>query len=77
MDEKPRLFKTRRAWREWLARNHDSPKASGSCTKKGTGKRSVTYEEALPGGPLFGWIDSTVRPDRRGKIQAEIHRRAT
>lgn len=61
MDEEPRLFKTRQAWREWLARNHDRSKGLWlAYYKKGTGKPSVTYEEALQEALCFGWIDSTV-----------------
>ena len=70
MDEKPRLFKTRQAWREWLARNHDRSKGLWlAYYKKGTGKRSVTYEEALQDALCYGWIDSTV-----GRIDAERYK---
>ena len=61
MDEAPRLFRTRRAWRTWLARNHDRSKGIWLVYfKKGSGKASVTYEEALQEALCFGWIDSTV-----------------
>lgn len=61
MDRAPRLFKTRRAWRTWLARNHDRSKGIWLVYfKKGSGKESVTYEEALQEALCFGWIDSTV-----------------
>jgi len=61
MDRAPRLFKTRRAWRDWLARNHDLSKGIWLVYyKKGSGKKSVTYEEALQEALCFGWIDSTV-----------------
>ncbi|MCX6570341.1 MAG: YdeI/OmpD-associated family protein [Candidatus Aminicenantes bacterium] len=61
MDETPRLFKTRQAWRSWLARHH--ARKTGlwlAYYKKGSGKRSVTYEEALQEALCYGWIDSTV-----------------
>lgn len=52
----------RRAWREWLGRNHDSsPGVWLVYYKKGSGKPSVTYEEAVEEALCFGWIDSTVR----------------
>lgn len=52
----------RRAWREWLERNHDSsPGVWLVYHKKGSGKPSVTYEEAVEEALCFGWIDSTVR----------------
>jgi len=61
MDLATRLFKSRRAWRTWLARNHDRSKGIWLVYyKKGSGKRSVTYEEALQEALCFGWIDSTV-----------------
>jgi uncharacterized protein YdeI (YjbR/CyaY-like superfamily) len=70
MDEKPRLFRTRQAWRGWLARNHDRSKGLWlAYYKKGAGKRSVSYEEALQEALCFGWIDSTV-----GRIDAERYK---
>ena len=61
MDTKPRLFRSRQAWREWLALNHN--KSEGiwlAYYKKGTGKSSIIYEEALQEALCFGWIDSTI-----------------
>ena len=58
---KQRLFRDRAAWRGWLEKNHD--KASELWLvyyKKHTGKRSVTYQEALDEALCYGWIDSTV-----------------
>ena len=57
MDEASRLFKTTQAWQDWLFRNH----AGGNriwlaYSKKGPGKRSVTYEEALQEALCFGRI---------------------
>jgi uncharacterized protein YdeI (YjbR/CyaY-like superfamily) len=56
------LFRTRQAWRSWLSINH--ARSAGlwlAYYKKGSGKTSVTYEEALQEALCFGWIDSTVR----------------
>ncbi len=57
----PRLFKTAAAWRAWLTRN------GGRATeiwlayfKKTSGKKSVTYQEALDEALCYGWIDSIV-----------------
>ncbi len=70
MMEKPRLFKTRAAWRGWLAKNHDRSKGLWIVYyKKASGKRSVTYEEALQEALCFGWIDSTV-----GRIDGERYK---
>jgi uncharacterized protein YdeI (YjbR/CyaY-like superfamily) len=58
----PKLFKSPAAWRAWLERNHDTAKEIWLVYyKKGAGKKSVTYEEALDEALSFGWIDSTVR----------------
>jgi uncharacterized protein YdeI (YjbR/CyaY-like superfamily) len=62
MEPEPRLFRTRKAWRAWLLRNH--ARSAGlwlAYYKKGSVKTSVTYEEALQEALCFGWIDSTVR----------------
>lgn len=62
MDPLPRLFRTRTAWRAWLASHHARAKGIWiAYYKKGTGKTSVTYEEALQEALAYGWIDSTVR----------------
>jgi len=68
---KPRLFRDKEAWRRWLAANHDkASEAWLAYYKKGTGKRSVTYEEALDEALCYGWIDSTVRAlDRERYMQ--------
>lgn len=59
---RPRVFRKAADWRAWLEKNH------GKATeiwlayyKKGTGKTSVTYREALDEALCYGWIDSTVR----------------
>ena len=70
MEKEPRLFRTREAWRDWLARNHARSKGLWIAHyKKGAGKRSVTYEEALQEALCFGWIDSTV-----GRVDDERYR---
>jgi uncharacterized protein YdeI (YjbR/CyaY-like superfamily) len=46
----------------WLEQNHDSSAGAWlKIAKKGTGKRSVTYAEALELALCFGWIDSQKR----------------
>lgn len=70
MDQAPRLFRTNNDWRAWLARNHDRSKGIWlAYYKKSSGKRSVTYEEALEEALCFGWIDSTV-----GRIDDERYK---
>ena len=61
MSAKPRLFKTRRAWHDWLAKNHGrAAEIWLAYYKKGSGKTSVTYPEALDEALCFGWIDSVI-----------------
>src|SRR4051795_10453039 len=46
----------------WLEEHHDSSDGAWlKIAKKGTGKRSVTYGEALELALCFGWIDSQKR----------------
>jgi uncharacterized protein YdeI (YjbR/CyaY-like superfamily) len=57
-----RLFRTAAGWRAWLERNHDREKEVWLVYyKKSSGKRSVTYKEALDEALCFGWIDSIVK----------------
>jgi uncharacterized protein YdeI (YjbR/CyaY-like superfamily) len=62
-DELPiQLFADPGELEAWLEQNHDS--SSGAwlkIAKKGTGKRSVTYGQALELALCFGWIDSQKR----------------
>jgi uncharacterized protein YdeI (YjbR/CyaY-like superfamily) len=62
-DELPiRLFADSGALEAWLEKNHDSSAGLWlKIAKKGTGKRSVTYAEALELALCFGWIDSQKR----------------
>lgn len=59
---------TRPAWRAWLRKNgRTSPGVWFIFCKKGSGKPSLPYEDAIGEALCFGWIDSTVRkldPDR-------------
>jgi uncharacterized protein YdeI (YjbR/CyaY-like superfamily) len=68
---KPKLFRDREVWRRWLEAHHD--KASEiwlAYYKKGSGKKSVAYDEALDEALCYGWIDSTVRAlDRERYMQ--------
>lgn len=57
----PRLFKTAAAWRTWLARNGGRAREIWlAYYKSGSGKKSLTYSEALDEALCFGWIDSIV-----------------
>jgi uncharacterized protein YdeI (YjbR/CyaY-like superfamily) len=57
-----RIFKTAADWRAWLEKHHGRASEIWlAYYKKSSGKRSVTYAEALDEALCFGWIDSTVR----------------
>lgn len=51
--------KTRKAWRQWLEKNHDdTPGVWMIYYKKETGKRQFGIDEAVEEALCFGWIDS-------------------
>jgi uncharacterized protein YdeI (YjbR/CyaY-like superfamily) len=55
---KPRFFSTPAQFREWLERNHDrDTELLLGFHRKASGKKSVTYNEALDEALCFGWID--------------------
>ena len=55
---KPRFFSTPAQFRQWLERNHDQKtELLVGFHKKDSGKKSVTYNEALDEALCFGWID--------------------
>jgi uncharacterized protein YdeI (YjbR/CyaY-like superfamily) len=59
------VFADASALRAWLVANHDTaPAAWFGYYRKGTGKTSVTYAEAVDQALCFGWIDGvTYRVD--------------
>ena len=53
-----RGFATVQQWRTWLGRNHDRCQALWvRLAKKGSGVRSISYEEARDHAIAYGWID--------------------
>jgi uncharacterized protein YdeI (YjbR/CyaY-like superfamily) len=55
--------KDRKAWRNWLEKNH--AKSAGVWLiyyKKSSGKPRLEYNDAVEEALCFGWIDSTIRP---------------
>lgn len=57
-----KLFKDGAGWRAWLEKNHGKAKEIWLFYyKKGSGKRSITYREALDEALCFGWIDSLIK----------------
>ena len=59
---KPKFFKTPAEFRDWLLKNHDSKsELLTGFHKKDSGKKSITYPEALDEALCFGWIDGVRR----------------
>ena len=55
---KPRFFSSPDQFRTWLERNHDrETELLVGFHKKSSGKKSITYAEALDEALCFGWID--------------------
>jgi len=55
-------MKDRAEWRSWLEKNQAASREIWlGYFKKHTGKRSVTYEEAVQEAVSFGWIDGKVK----------------
>ncbi|MFN2520708.1 MAG: YdeI family protein [Candidatus Limnocylindria bacterium] len=53
-----RFFRSGTELRRWLEKNHDrEPELILGLYRKGSGKKSVTYQEALDEALCFGWID--------------------
>jgi uncharacterized protein YdeI (YjbR/CyaY-like superfamily) len=54
----PKFFSSPEKFREWLERNHDAAtELLLGFHKKSSGKKSITYVEALDEALCFGWID--------------------
>jgi uncharacterized protein YdeI (YjbR/CyaY-like superfamily) len=59
---KPKFFRSPAQFRQWLEKNHDSvAELLLGFHKKDSGKKSVTYPEALDEALCFGWIDGVRR----------------
>jgi uncharacterized protein YdeI (YjbR/CyaY-like superfamily) len=59
---KPKFFSSPSLFREWLERNHSTAtELSLGFHKKSSGKKSITYPEALDEALCFGWIDGVRR----------------
>ena len=64
-------FQDRKAWREWLDKNHDSsPSIWLIVYKKNSGKIGVSLEDVVEEALCFGWIDSklNVVDEKRFKL---------
>lgn len=58
MASKPRFFPTPAAWRAWLEEHHaEAGELWVGFYKRGSGRPSITWPEAVDGALCFGWID--------------------
>ena len=59
-----RAFKDAAAWESWLAKNQTANDGLWMrIAKKASGKKSITYPEALEIALCYGWIDGLKRPE--------------
>ena len=74
----PRFFPTRARFRAWLATNHDRvPALWIGFWKAASGKKGLTYDEAVEESLCFGWIDGlTKRHDELSYKQRFTPRKA-
>lgn len=62
-------IKSRSEWRTWLKKNYKSKKDIWFIfPSKASGKKRISYEDAVEEALCFGWIDSTVK-----KIEKDSH----
>ena len=63
-DRYPRYYpKTRKEWRLWLSRNHETSTGVWLINyKKESGRPRVPYADAVEEALCFGWIDSVMNP---------------
>jgi len=71
MKNKIRYFENRENWRKWLTENFDAADEIWFVfPNKSSGKKSITYNDAVEEALCFGWIDSTIKAlDKEHKIQ--------
>ena len=56
-------FRSYADWEAWLAKNHASSHGLWlKLAKKGSGQKSVTYDEAVEAALCYGWIDGQKKP---------------
>ena len=58
-----RAFISYEDWEAWLAKNHAVLERLWlKLAKKGSGRKSVTYDEAVEAALCYGWIDGQKKP---------------
>jgi len=82
----PKFFASPDHWRRWLAEHHaDVPELRVGFYKKGSGRPSITWPEAVDQALCFGWIDGVrnrlddsryvirFTPRRRGSVWSSVN----
>ena len=71
-------FESQKDWEEWLSLNYDLQAGIWlRFFKKGSGIKTLVYDQALDGALCFGWIDGQVKKlDENSYIQKFTPRRA-
>ena len=71
MENKIKYFENRKDWRKWLTENFDvAAEIWFVFPHKSSGKKSITYNDAVEEALCFDWIDSTIKAfDKEHKIQ--------
>jgi uncharacterized protein YdeI (YjbR/CyaY-like superfamily) len=63
-------FDSASKWHEWLSKHYVSPGVWIQIYKKASGKKTITYQEALDEALCFGWIDGQAKSlDAQSYIQ--------
>jgi hypothetical protein len=74
MESSPRFFATPATFRRWLERHHDSATELWvGFWKKDSGRKGMTYVEAVDEALCYGWIDWPREGQRRALLQAALH----
>ncbi|NDV66769.1 YdeI family protein [Bacteroides sp. 224] len=66
-----KYFEDRKDWRKWLTDNFETANEVWFVfPQKSSGKKSITYNDAVEEALCFEWIDSTIKPlDEEHRIQ--------
>ncbi len=70
-EENIKYFEDRKDWRKWLTDNFETAYEIWFVfPQKSSGKKSITYNDAVEESLCFGWIDSIIKPlDKEHRIQ--------
>jgi uncharacterized protein YdeI (YjbR/CyaY-like superfamily) len=62
-------FESAKAWEAWITKNHSRSRGVWlQLFKKDSGKRTVTYDEALDAALCYGWIDGQKKSYDKGSF---------